>query len=402
MSLALLFPLGLAALAAWALPLLLHLARREQRTLTPFAALRWLAVREKPRQRLRFDEILLLVLRLALLAALALLLARPALTGCDAGEAWEVVHPALAAPAVGADDGVQRRWLAPGFPSLDQPRPAAAVATSSLLRQLDADLPAGATLTVRVPAVFDGADGERPRLSRRIRWQVAEDTRPATPDLAAAATARPRLVIRHDQAHATQALWLRAAAIAWQAAAAPPGADIADAEAIDSAVLATPLPEGGFVLAWLASGDLPAPVRTWIEAGGTALLAVDTTWPLEAEGAVIPGAERAAGTRGGRGTGIAVAAALGRGRVVQLRQPLLPAAWPALLEADFPRTLRTLVLPPAPAPARAEAAMHAPREGGPGFEAAPRELQGALVWLVLALFAIERMVATGRRPEAGA
>ena len=77
MNLLLLFPLGLAALAAWALPLLLHLVRREQQTPTDFAALRWLAIRAKPRTRLRFDERLLLIVRLVLIAALALLLARP-------------------------------------------------------------------------------------------------------------------------------------------------------------------------------------------------------------------------------------------------------------------------------------------------------------------------------------
>ena len=49
MSFTLLFPLGLAALVAWALPLLLHLVRREKQQPTEFAALRWLAVRAKPR-----------------------------------------------------------------------------------------------------------------------------------------------------------------------------------------------------------------------------------------------------------------------------------------------------------------------------------------------------------------
>ena len=38
----LLFPLGLAALAAWLLPLLIHLARRHPYTPLDFAALRWL------------------------------------------------------------------------------------------------------------------------------------------------------------------------------------------------------------------------------------------------------------------------------------------------------------------------------------------------------------------------
>lgn len=383
MSLALLFPLGLLALAAWALPMLLHLARREQRTPTPFAALRWLAVRQKPRQRLRLEEVLLLAVRLALLAALALLLARPAVTGGDADQRWEATHPALAAPAGPAADGVQRRWLAPGFPPLDQPRPTADAPTSSLLRQLDAELPAGAILAVRVPTEFDGADGERPRLSRPVDWRVETSAAPAVPEVLAS---RRRLVIRHDAAHAAPERWLHATAVAWQTTVDP--------VPVDSATTDSPLPPGeDIVLAWLAEGPLPAAVRQWIEAGGAALLAMETTWPLAADGTPV-GA--------GADEPLAVAAALGRGRIVQLRRTLQPAAWPALLEADFPRTLRELLAAPAPAPTRARAAVHAPLEGGPGFEAAPRELFDVLLWLVLALFALERFLATGRRPETAA
>ena len=45
MTLALLAPLGLAALAALALPLLIHLVRRLQLVDTEFAALRWISPR---------------------------------------------------------------------------------------------------------------------------------------------------------------------------------------------------------------------------------------------------------------------------------------------------------------------------------------------------------------------
>ena len=79
MNLVLLFPAALAALAALALPLLVHLARRQQERPTVFAALRWLRAQPRPRRRLRFDEWPLLLVRLLLVALVALLLAQPAL-----------------------------------------------------------------------------------------------------------------------------------------------------------------------------------------------------------------------------------------------------------------------------------------------------------------------------------
>src|SRR5690606_3770281 len=77
MSLALLAPLGLFALAALALPILVHLVRRIELHATEFAALRWISARVPPRRRIRFERPWLLLLRLLLVALLALLLARP-------------------------------------------------------------------------------------------------------------------------------------------------------------------------------------------------------------------------------------------------------------------------------------------------------------------------------------
>ena len=83
MSLAWLFPAGLAALATLLLPLLIHLARRDEQQRLDFAALRWLSAKPRPRRRIRFDEWPLLLVRLLLLALLAVLLARPALHGIE-------------------------------------------------------------------------------------------------------------------------------------------------------------------------------------------------------------------------------------------------------------------------------------------------------------------------------
>lgn len=53
MSMGLLFPAALAALAALIIPLILHIARKSEQLPTDFAALRWLRSRPKPRSRLR-------------------------------------------------------------------------------------------------------------------------------------------------------------------------------------------------------------------------------------------------------------------------------------------------------------------------------------------------------------
>ncbi|MGJ4729318.1 BatA domain-containing protein, partial [Luteimonas sp. SDU101] len=151
MNAVLLMPAALAALAALVLPLLIHLARRQQQRPTVFAALRWLRARPKPRRRLRFDEPWLLAVRLLLLALLALWLARPALLGVQDLRPRLLVVPGVDASVVGqarADTQADARWLAPGFPTLEQPAPAGDAAVASLLREFDATLPAGAPLAV--------------------------------------------------------------------------------------------------------------------------------------------------------------------------------------------------------------------------------------------------------------
>src|SRR6187431_2425991 len=74
----LLWPAGLLALVALAVPLLLHLRRATEARRVEFAALRWLSPRQRPRRRLRVREWLLLLLRLLLAALVALLFAGPA------------------------------------------------------------------------------------------------------------------------------------------------------------------------------------------------------------------------------------------------------------------------------------------------------------------------------------
>ncbi|MDW7600188.1 BatA domain-containing protein, partial [Stenotrophomonas maltophilia] len=189
----LLFPLGLTALAAGLLPLLIHLARRHPYTPLDFAALRWLRAQIRPRQRIRFDDWPLLLMRLLLLAALALLLARPALTGpAPVPTAWTVVAPGLDAAALrGSAEAGNWHWLAPGFPAIDHAPPASSASLPSLLRELDAQLPTGTALTVHVPDPLPGLDGARLQLSREVQWRPQPV--PATPQPSAATVPRLRV-----------------------------------------------------------------------------------------------------------------------------------------------------------------------------------------------------------------
>lgn len=384
MSLGLLFPLGLAALAAVLLPLLIHLVRREEQKPTDFAALRWLSARLKPRAKLRFEDLLLLALRIALIAALAVLLARPVLYGGAGDAPWLLVAPGAdpsAAPEVPED--AERRWLAPGFPALDTPRPVSTASVSSLLRQLDAELPAATPVTVLVPVVIE-ADGQRPRLAREVDWRIAPLPEAVLPDAPAANGFT--FSVRHAPDREGALRYLRAAATAWRDDTAAETLDVAGADAAVDAATKN--------LVWLAPGELPVAVREWIEAGGHALIEPETVWPLSDEGIVVwRNADNVVLARSGR---------LGSGRVTRLQQPLSASELPALLEPDFPQRLRDLLEGPPRTPVLADAAHHAPRVGGPSFPETPRELETPLLWLILALFALERWLATRPRPEATA
>jgi hypothetical protein len=153
-SLAFLIPAAFAALAALLLPLLIHLARRSEQRPTQFAALRWLRQKAKPRHRIRFDEWPLLIVRLLLVALMALLLARPVLHGGESHTPYVAVAPGVdvaKARAALAQTQARWHWLAPGFPQIDATPEAANASLPSLLRELDSNLPEDVALTVFVP-----------------------------------------------------------------------------------------------------------------------------------------------------------------------------------------------------------------------------------------------------------
>ena len=380
MNLLLLAPAALAALVALLVPLLLHLARRHQQVPTVFAALRWLRAKPKPRRRIRFDEWLLLIVRLLLLVLLVFWLARPALLGMADSTPWTVVAPDVDRAAIDATIGdsgdAELRWLVPGFPPVTQMPPPARESTASLLRELDATLPPSARLTVLVPAQWGGADGDRPRLSRSVDWQVVAGTSAVLPQKD---VPPPVLAIRHDAAHAAAVRYLRAAAQAW---AAEEDADPVDvSEAIDVP------PEGVAILAWLRTDGMPNEIARWVEQGGQVLLAADGAHAMPSPATTV--------WRDAGGQPLLDVAPLGQGRVLRFARALEPRLMPQLLDPEFPRNLRD-ALQPAAAPTRVLAAAHAPRPGGAPWPVPPRDLQPWLAVLAALLVLLERWLATSR------
>lgn len=372
----LLAPLGLAALAALVVPLLVHLRRRTEEVPLDFAALRWLDPRPRPRRRLRFDEWLLLALRLLLVALLALLLARPGVLGWHDETPQVLVAPGIDPAAARAATGpeAELRWIAPGFPVVeDWPAPSTA-SLSSLIRQFDAELPQGASLTILVPPVLAGVDAAPLRLTREAAWRIVDGGEtPAKP----AVPASPALAVRHAQDQAGAVRYFRAAAAAWS--------DTPRFEAgTDGA-----LPPRGSVLVWLVPGPVPAAVSDWVSDGGTALLASSAEIAMPATSEAL--------WRGDTGATLVEGGALGKGRLLRFTRPLEPAAMPALVDAGFPARLRELVSPPAPPPARVRAEDVAPVKGTAPFPLPPRELSGWLAVLIALVFLAERVLATRRR-----
>jgi len=379
MSLALLAPAGLFALFALALPLALHLVRRGEESTIEFAALRWITARVPPRRRVRVERPWLLALRLALFAALALLLAQPVLQSERAvAPHWIAVAPGAdldAARAVLDGDGDWHR-LAPGFPALDAAIGDGPVPVASLLRQLDAEVPAATRIDVVVPQELGGLDGERIRLGRTIGWHVVPGHAPIS---AAPAPATTKIALRF-RADEPGAAFVRAAVTALNA-------DGRTRFVLDEAAADAPIPADANWLIRLADG-LDAASRAWIERGGRALVAR------------LPDASGEPLWRDADGRVLARRMPLGAGWLVALAGPLAPDALPLLPDAEFPTRLAAALEDTAPAPDRAFAADAQPagdatRSGASAALAtASRALDPWLALLAAFLFLAERIVAT--------
>ena len=178
-------PFWLAALAALAIPVFLHLRRQRLGRRIQVGSVRHLSGAALPRRRrLRIRDPWLLALRLAILTALVLALAGPALTRRLQPQHWAVLSPELAgssgaAPVIDSlrRAGAEIRLLAPGFPKVGsrgatgartEARAGGALDFWSLLAAADAELPAGSNLVAVVPAKLALLRGNRPGLASAV------------------------------------------------------------------------------------------------------------------------------------------------------------------------------------------------------------------------------------------
>lgn len=385
MNLSLLLPAALLALSALLIPLVIHLSRRSEQKPTDFAALRWISAQLRPRRKLVFQEIPLLLLRLLLLMAIVFFLAKPVSMQASSPRHWVAVvlgSDTNAAKNLPSQDKSQWHWLSPGFPDYKKIPAPSNDSISSLLRELDAKLPANTALTVLVPEQLSGLDGERIRLSRKVDWKIVPGKMPTTSNTEKHAALRP--AIRHDEKHAAEAIYFRAAFATWQEDKTANVKDVLDVAGVSS-----PIKNDRNVLVWLSAGELPIDISAWVNKGGTLLLSKDSKLEEIDSGVSV--------WRNDKGKVLLMAAPLGQGRVLQWQQDLKPEAMPELLDADFPSRLKLLLQAKPSEPTRAFANSQTPLTGAPHGMEAPQSLQIWLALLIALLFLMERWLANAPR-----
>jgi len=132
-------PAFLLALSALALPVIIHLLRRRRLQVVRWAAHRFLVESQKrTRQRIRFEDLLLLLLRCLLLALVVLAFARPVFTGRSGADAALATDPAQVVLLV--DNSASLGWTDGVSSRLDAVR---ALADAEL-----SELPSGATVAL--------------------------------------------------------------------------------------------------------------------------------------------------------------------------------------------------------------------------------------------------------------
>ncbi|MGI4886842.1 MAG: BatA domain-containing protein [Janthinobacterium lividum] len=197
-------PSALLALLGLLVPLAIYLWNRRPGPEVAVGSLRWLAAGANRRLRnLKPEQLALLLLRAAVLGALAVAVAGPAWRqGRPAGRGQVLVGPelagtpALAAARPGLDSlrrrGYALRWLAPGLPvvapdSLGHYRGPAAGNFAWARVQQAADSFPSQPLRVLVSNTLHNLAGPHPLLLAAVRWQLLAPGAPAATWLAEAA-----------------------------------------------------------------------------------------------------------------------------------------------------------------------------------------------------------------------
>ncbi len=211
-------PLALFALGALAVPILIHLRRRPL-PVVRVGSLRPFLARPRPLRPRTLRDWPLLLLRCAVLAALALALAGPRWSPRTPSPArWCLLLPGtplhdtdLREWSLRLREGFEARWLAPGFPRIldptHSPAPDVRAPVWSLLGQADRRLAPGSEAWVFGPTWTSLFEGSRPTVAHlRIRWQAVPTPPPVLTPLPAA-----RVGIVHHPERAADAGYLRAA-----------------------------------------------------------------------------------------------------------------------------------------------------------------------------------------------
>lgn len=211
-------PLGLFALGAVAVPIVIHL-RRRPRAVVRVGSLRPFLAHQRPSRAHILQNWPIFLLRCALLVALALAFAGLRWTPRTPSPArWCLLLPGTPLQDAHLQDwtlrlqeGFEPRWLAPDFPSIadptNSPTPSARAPVWLLLSEADQRLAAGSEAWVFGPTWTSLFEGRRPSLANlRIQWHAVPTPPPVLPQPSA-----PRVGIVHSPDRSLDAGYVRAA-----------------------------------------------------------------------------------------------------------------------------------------------------------------------------------------------
>lgn len=191
-------PFALLSLVALTIPLVIHLLHRHPGKRLKVGSIKFLQESQRHRfKSFRLHEVPLLLLRTALVAILAMLLAQPFWASSDGafrhqGAAWALLSFEALAHAQNSplrdeidslkNAGYELRLFAPGFPPLTSysapPESQEIEDYWSLLRELDTILPDSSRFVIFASNKIKYFRGERPALRANVIWRMLPETRP--------------------------------------------------------------------------------------------------------------------------------------------------------------------------------------------------------------------------------